>query len=392
MSRTRYRIGLIVPALCIASAVPSASLAQSQEERALAAVREKIAVVETRLARQIEQRDDESAELKRLDLEIGGAKQRLAELGREASGQEARLKALGEETRGADRRLAAERDALASQVRTRYITGRQEVFKLLFSQESPTSLGRMLVYYDYFNRARSARIERIGTELKHLATLAEQGRLAAEELERLEAGQERELAALDEARGARRAVLARIEQSIETSGGEIERLRQEERRLDELVVELGTLLARLPRDSEAPFGDLAGRLTWPVPGRLASDFGSLRGGGPLRWNGVLLEAEAGTSVRAVYHGRVAFADWLPGLGLLLIVDHGDGYMSLYGHNEALLREPGDWVRPGEVIAEVGSSGGQAAPALYFEIRRNGEPTDPKRWMAGFPEADHSRLR
>jgi septal ring factor EnvC (AmiA/AmiB activator) len=101
----------------------------------------------------------------------------------------------------------------------------------------------------------------------------------------------------------------------------------------------------------------------------------------VKWSGVLLEAAAGTPVRAVYHGRVAYADWLPGLGLLMIVDHGGGYMTLYGHNEALLKESGDWVEPGEPIAQVGDTGGQARPGLYFEIRLKGEPVNPHPWIA-----------
>jgi len=129
---------------------------------------------------------------------------------------------------------------------------------------------------------------------------------------------------------------------------------------------------------------LSGRLTWPVAGRLIQDYGQPRGNGRLRWNGVLIAAPAGREVRAVYHGRVAYADWLPGLGLLVVVDHGDGYLSLYGHNESLLKSAGDWVAPGDVLATVGQSGGQATPALYFEIREGREPVDPGDWVTRRP--------
>jgi murein hydrolase activator len=141
-------------------------------------------------------------------------------------------------------------------------------------------------------------------------------------------------------------------------------------------------MAGFPVESEQPFAKLKGKLAWPVQGKLVGDYGKPRDGGPVRWNGVLLEASQGTQVRAVYHGRIAFADWLPGLGLLIIVDHGDGYLSLYGHNEALLKEPGEWVEPGESIAQVGDTGGRARPGLYFEIRHNGEPVNPHPWIAG----------
>jgi septal ring factor EnvC (AmiA/AmiB activator) len=260
------------------------------------------------------------------------------------------------------------------------MSGREEFVKLLLSQESPATLGRMLVYYDYFNRARSERIATVATELAALAALAAEAREVEAELERLQAAQAAELAAQEAARAARRRAIAELETSIASGGGEIEKLRGEEQRLAALVIELGELLAGFPRDSEEPFATLKGRLPWPVQGRLSRSFGQPRGGGALRWNGVMLAAEVGTPVRAVYHGRVAFSDWLPGLGLLVIVDHGDGYMSLYGHNEALLKEPGDWVTPGEAIAQVGDTGGQTGPALYFEIRHRGAPVDPRPWV------------
>jgi septal ring factor EnvC (AmiA/AmiB activator) len=145
-------------------------------------------------------------------------------------------------------------------------------------------------------------------------------------------------------------------------------------------------MAGFPVETDEPFASLKGKLTWPVQGRLAGDYGQPRGTGTVKWNGVLLETAAGTPVRAVYHGRVAFADWLPGLGLLVIVDHGGGYMSLYGHNEALLKESGDWVEPGEAIAQVGDTGGQSRAGLYFEIRYNGEPVNPHAWIGRRPAA------
>jgi septal ring factor EnvC (AmiA/AmiB activator) len=147
------------------------------------------------------------------------------------------------------------------------------------------------------------------------------------------------------------------------------------------VLRLSEVMAGFPVDTDEPFASVKGKLAWPVQGRIAGAYGQPRGAGPVKWSGVLLEAAAGTQVRAVYHGRVAFADWLSGLGLLVIVDHGSGYMSLYGHNEALLKEAGDWVDPGEPIAQVGDTGGQARAGLYFEIRLNGEPIDPNPWIA-----------
>jgi septal ring factor EnvC (AmiA/AmiB activator) len=283
-------------------------------------------------------------------------------------------------------RLAGERAALGDQVRVSYMTGREELFKLLLSQESPASLGRMLVYYDYFNRARSERIRAVSAELGKLDDLGSQTERVAAELARLEAEQAAEVAALAKIRDERKAAVAKLDAGIATANAAMTKLRSDEKRLTELVVQLTELMAGFPVDTEQPFGKLKGKLAWPVQGRIVGDYGQPRGGGPVKWSGVLLEASQGTAVRAVYHGRVAFADWLPGLGLLIIVDHGDGYMSLYGHNEALLKEPGDWVEPGETIAQVGDTGGQSRPALYFEIRQNGEPVNPRPWIASKPPA------
>ena len=125
---------------------------------------------------------------------------------------------------------------------------------------------------------------------------------------------------------------------------------------------------------------MRGKLEWPTNGVLLNDFGQPRAGGSIKWNGVVIGTDQGRDVRAVYHGRVAYADWLPGMGLLLIIEHGDGYMSLYGHNETLYKSVGDWVAPGDVVASAGDTGGRSRAALYFEIRRNGRPENPHGWF------------
>jgi septal ring factor EnvC (AmiA/AmiB activator) len=265
-------------------------------------------------------------------------------------------------------------------VRTSYINGRAELPKLVLSQESPAALGRMLVYFDYFNRARSVRIGAVSAEVAELADLGEQGERAAAELAALESAEAAQVAALERARDERRALVAKLDAGIADSNAKIGKARADEKRLADLVAELTQLMAGFPVDGDQPFSRLKGKLAWPVPGRLAGEFGRPREGGTVKWTGVLIEASQGAPVRAIYRGRVAFADWLPGLGLLLVLDHGDGYMSLYGHNQALLKEPGDWVSPGETIAQVGDTGGQARPALYFEIRAKGEPQNPHDWI------------
>jgi murein hydrolase activator len=377
------RVGLV-----LAGAVLGISLAVAQSERnseaALQAVRKEIKGLETRLARETSRRDDGAKALRAAELEIAAAARKLVDLRTELSSQRATRRSLGEQTERANRRLVTERAALGRQVRLRYITGREEIFRLLLSQESPAHLGRMLVYYDYYNRARSQRIGVVSAEVGKLEELGAETERVELNLAALEAQQAGQVAALAQSRDERRAAVETLDASIKDGNAAVAKLRTEEQRLADLVVQLGELMAGLPVGADEPFVQLKGKLAWPVQGRITGDFGQPRGGGPVKWSGVLLEAAAGTPVRAVYHGRVAYADWLPGLGLLMIVDHGGGYMSLYGHNEALLKEPGDWVEPGEAIAQVGDTGGQLRAGLYFEIRFKGEPVDPHPWIAGRP--------
>jgi murein hydrolase activator len=382
-SGRRRRARLI--GIAVATAVLGGSLGLAQDRReseaALSAVRKEIKALQERIARETTRRDEGTRALREAEVEIAAASRKLAEVRANVRVQQTARRGLSQEAESANRRLTAEKAALARQVRSSYMTGRQELFKLLLSQESPAALGRMLVYFDYYNRARSARISQVAGELDKLASLELQTKRVEAELATLEAAQAREVAALERSRDERHAAVAKIEAEIRDGTAAVAKLRGEEQRIADLVTRLSELLTEFPVDTDEPFGSLKGKLAWPVQGKLAGDFGQPRGAGPVKWNGVLLEATAGTPVRAVYHGRVAFADWLQGLGLLVIVDHGGGYMSLYGHNEALLKESGDWVEPGEAIAQVGDTGGQSRAALYFEIRFNGEPVNPHPWIA-----------
>jgi murein DD-endopeptidase MepM/ murein hydrolase activator NlpD len=192
-----------------------------------------------------------------------------------------------------------------------------------------------------------------------------------------------ELTELSNAQENRQSLLIALKSKIVQEGTEIERLAAQEQDLSRLIVELTSILSDYPISSEQPFSELKGTLTWPVAGQLKHDFGQPRAGG-LKWNGVVLSAPMGKEVRAIYHGRVVFADWLSGLGLLVIVDHGEGFMTLYGYNETTLKMAGDWVAPGDVIATVGDSGGQSEAGLYFEIRRDTRPLNPRGWISRSP--------
>ena len=279
--------------------------------------------------------------------------------------------------------LDAESAALAGQVRAAYMSGSQEKIRLLLNQHDPATLGRLMAYYRYLNDYRAGNIEAVMEEIRKLEELRSQ--IAAEEARLASLAQARydELGRLNASLENRKGLLVSLRERIAEEGAEVDRLAAQERDLTRLIAELTSILSDYPITSEQPFSELRGKLTWPVAGTLLHDFGQPRAGG-ISWNGVVLAAPRGREVRAVYHGRVAFADWLAGMGLLVIVDHGEGYMTLYGYNETLLKDTGDWVAPGDVIATVGDSGGQAEASLYFELRRGRKPENPRRWVTRQP--------
>ncbi|TVS13141.1 MAG: peptidase M23 [Wenzhouxiangella sp.] len=271
-------------------------------------------------------------------------------------------------------------ERLGRQLRLAHRQGGQSRLKLLLNQDDPRQLSRQMAYHGYLSRARIGLL----AQLQALQDSLRADRAALEDEERrlsdLATQQTDELAALEAARAGRDAALDRVQSRIETQAAALARKEQDAVELEALLEELARALRDIPMDLEVPpIHSLQGQLLKPVDGELARRFGEPRGGEAL-WNGWLLTAPTGSEVRAIAHGRVAFADWLRGYGMLLIIDHGDAVMSLYGHNESLLRDVGDWVAPGDAVAVVGQSGGAAETALYFEIRVEGRPADPRAWL------------
>jgi len=374
--------------LAVLSVLPLAGGADEErariKEQELAEVRERIAELTEKIERQTRRRDELGAELGAVEAAIGSARVRLEKIETEVRESRARLDDIARQQARRRGELGAEKERLAGQLRAAYTSGRQERIKLLLNQEEPAQLGRLLAYYGYLNRVRGENIRQVRDQLEALAALRRQEAAEQERVAELAAEQRAELDRLAASRRERERLVAAIEAEIAGRGDEVARLRRQEEDLTRLIAELSSILGDYPITSEEPFDRLKGRLTWPVAGRLIQDYGQPRGNGRLRWNGVLIAAPAGREVRAVYHGRIAYADWLPGLGLLVVVDHGDGYLSLYGHNESLLKSAGDWVAPGDALATVGQSGGQAVAALYFEIRKGRKPVDPGDWVTRRP--------
>jgi septal ring factor EnvC (AmiA/AmiB activator) len=348
-------------------------------EAQLQAVRAEIERVTREVSQSQVERDRVSRELKSAELSVGEARDAWLEVRRQRAEGAARRTQLATEQHAREKELADNRAALAGQMRAAYQIGRQEPLKLLLNQKDPALAGRMFAYYSYFGRARAGQIKLIEDDVQRIAELGTE--LAAEDakLADLESRQKAQLATLESARERRTQVLATLEAQSHSRAQNLERLRSEQAGLEKLLRELRTAMARFPVEGNDAFTRLRGRLSWPVTGQLVARFGDARAGG-VRWDGVLVATERGTPVKAVCAGRVIYADWLPGLGLLAIVDHGDGYLSLYGHNDKLFKAVGEEVAAGDTLAAAGDSGGSSRPEVYFEIRKGGKPVDPRPWF------------
>lgn len=352
---------------------------QARTEAELAAIRNEIEKVRAQVARDAAEKDRLARDLRVAEKAANSARTSLADIRAQRLEGGQRRAALGAERQQVESNLRQERAALAGQLRAAYMIGREEPLKLLLNQRDPARAGRMFAYYGYFGRARGEQIARIETAVARLGELEDELAIEDQRLAELESRQRQEVEALDKARGERNTVLVSLQNEARTRSQALTRLNQQRAALEKLLAELRRAAARFPVESRSPFGRLRGKLTWPVDGRVLARYGQTRAGA-IRWDGVLLGTKRGAPVQAIYHGRVLYADWLAGLGLLVIVDHGDGYMSLYAHNDQLYRKVGERVTAGDVIAASGDSGGRAQPELYFEIRRNGRPQDPSPWF------------
>lgn len=359
------------------------SLAADDESREkLESVSEQIKELTTDLDAARSESEKLQAELQETEIAAGREALKLKGLDEQISKQKKRLAELGAVIEKHRQSLEQEQARLAEQIRAAYMAGRGDYLKLLLNQEDPGRVGRVLAYYDYYNRARARSIHSIQAKLDLIAELAgniEAETTALQQLKQRQLTKSRDLASY---RQSREAILQQLETVISSKGDELKSLQEEKEKLARLLQQL-----EQPEKTDSiehyrdvpPFGSLKGRLDWPVQGRLLNQFGSNRKGAALKWQGVRLGVDAGTDVRAVHSGKVIFADWFRNLGLLVILDHGDGYMSLYGYNQSLLKKAGDWVLAGETIAHAGDSGGQPVPGVYFEIRQNGKPVNPALW-------------
>lgn len=308
---------------------------------------------------------------------------------RKLNGQIVQLK---KDLTGLSRLLRQQRATLADQIRAAYALGSQQHLKMLLNQQNPSETGRIQVYFDYLNRAREREIsnfiQSIETRRKkenELSSALSSQNTALSKRRTQKRNQQKQ-------RLKRNQLLSQLDKKIKNQQQTLTDLESSRSRIENLLMSLGELLADIPAapGEQKPFGQQKGRLPWPVQGPFLARYGQTKNKGDLKWKGVLIGASYGVPIRAISHGRVAFADWLQGFGFITIIDHGEGFMSLYGHSESLFKQAGDWVAAGEVIASVGDSGGQPSSGLYFEIRSRGKTIDPYFWCSR--SVQHSAVR
>jgi septal ring factor EnvC (AmiA/AmiB activator) len=353
---------------------------RKKAEAELEAIKAQIGRISGQVTRDQIERDRLTRELRAAELSVGNAREGLERVRGAHAERAARRAALAQDQHRREADLASARAALAEQLRAAYLIGSEEPLKLLLNQKDPARAGRMFVYYSYFGHARASQIDGINAALGDIGRLDQQLGVQETRLAELEKERHVEVLKLEQARQERTQVLASLQSESRSRAQSLDRLQRQKSGLEKLLHELERAVPSFPANGQDAFARLRGKLAWPVAGRVLAHFGETRAGG-IKWDGLRIATERGAPVRAVSDGRVIYADWLAGLGLLAIVDHGSGYLSLYGHNERLFKAAGDRVAAGDAIAAAGDSGGQANPELYFEIRKAGKPVDPRPWFS-----------
>ena len=292
-----------------------------------------------------------------------------------------RLKTLQKRKKALELDLKNQQSYLKKQIITAYSLGRQPAVKVLLNLEDPQKIDRTLAYYDYFNKARAKQIESYRATIDELSETRTAIDHENEVLIKSRSQLVSSKSELKQSQRSRKRTLAKLSSSIKGKSKELDKLTKDQARLEKLLKEVEKAIAnlQLPEDSR-PFSQLKSKLPWPTHGKVTKYYGSRLAGGKLRRNGLIIETKTETQVSAIHYGRVVFSDWIRGFGLMTIIDHGGGYLSLYGHNKSLLKDVGDWVHTGESIAYSGNSGGQQKTGLYFEIRKNGKPQNPLKWL------------
>lgn len=371
----RAKLLTLIVLIVVSTAVADAADTQARLEQ----IRERIAAIQAQMQEDRQTRDTQIAALATIERKISDIAARLEELNQGITHTKQRVATLSEQSAQQQRQLKERLERLAAQVRAAYRVGRQGRLQLILSQEDPAAIGRLLGYYQYYARAQSQAIGDVRVDLNQLrktrATLSDkQQRLRKKRAERRAI-----LARLESIRGERETTIQAIEARLAKRGDTLQQLRADERRLTGLIESLHKNLSPMP-SPEQSFAQRKGRLPAPAIGRAIARFGDNKAGGRLQWEGRWIATPAGAPVKAVAPGRVVYVGWLYHYGLMVVLDHGDNYYTVYGHNQSIYVSVGEHVRAGEKLASAGNSGGHGSSGVYFEIRHGTTPLDPGDWL------------
>lgn len=376
-------LGLLL--LCVGLVgVVFAEPTQKETEKKLAKVQQQIRNSQQSLEKQRGELGGLEKQLRESEQSIGNLNQKLNATEADLKQSQQNISELQKEEEKLQSQLSKHHKILYAQILSEYQYGGQQKLKLLLNQQEPEKLGRNLIYYDYLHRARLEEIEQATQVLKSVNHVQDEIRQAEALAKKSKSNILSEKQALEKAQNQRKTAIGALNNNVSSEKEKLANLEGNEKQLKGLIEKLRAALADIPVVVDGKgFGKLKGKLYWPVVGKPSNKFGQKRNSARsnTNWQGVFIPSSEGNNIRSIYHGRIAFAEWMRGLGLLIIVDHGDGYMSLYGHNQSLFKQVGEWVNAGERIAAVGSSGGNINPGLYFEIRKQGSPINPAKWCA-----------
>jgi septal ring factor EnvC (AmiA/AmiB activator) len=363
--------------------LPHLSQAQTDEEK----TREKLHQLESEIKRITTEISDASNRQNKIQNQLRKAEVELGTLQREIKENKEALQSGAKELATLEQQRLEQEQArdrqqtrIALELKTAWQIGRQGQIKVLLNLEDPHTVARSLTYYRYFFQARNTLLEQYRKTLRELEELQKRIDAALAELDVRGQTLEKQQSELTAAQSTRKKAVEKLSDSISSKSAQLKQKQQDRADLEDLLRAIGEAVVDLqvPGDYQK-FKSARGQMPWPIAGKSSNQFNRPRNEGKMRWQGITIPAEKGTTVKAIHHGRVVYADWFRGSGLLLIIDHGDGYMSLYAHNESLLRDVGEWVSVGAPISSVGNSGGEEKSALYFEIRQAGKPVNPSKW-------------
>lgn len=358
-------------------------------QKDLSELRERIDKLKREIDSAEENKADVLDDLKQSEQAISKINRSLHELAQDRKDASQTLNEAQQQSKQARARIQAQQALLSKLLYQQYTNGSQDTMRLVLNLQNPNTIARQVEYYGYLSRSRANLITSLRQDLAKAEAAEDVVKEKHAELVQIEERQVSEKRALQTEANTRKRTLSKLERQINARRKQVVQLERDEKRLTRLVERLARAVAptqktRKPGDrassARSDFTKLKGHLKLPVAGELSNSFGSRRSDTGTTWKGLFIRANSGSPVKALGPGQVVFADWLRGFGNLIIVDHGDGYMSLYGNNEALLKQEGDTVAAGENIANVGNSGGNPESGLYFEVRYQSRAIDPLQWI------------